>query len=98
MTQLVCTFHAFIIGRYCLALKFVSGFNVKVLLTHCGLQIKFDEEETSNLRDRLLPIVIGLLRTVSHACFSVYLNLMHYLLFQSGNILLIIFFSHGISI
>ncbi|KAF7851424.1 hypothetical protein BT93_L3965 [Corymbia citriodora subsp. variegata] len=26
-------------------------------------EIKFDEEETSNLRDRLLPIVIGLLRT-----------------------------------
>lgn len=29
------------------------------------LQAKLDEEETSNFRDRLLPFVIGLLRTVS---------------------------------
>lgn len=28
-------------------------------------QVKLDEEETSNFRDRLLPFIIGLLRTVS---------------------------------
>lgn len=29
------------------------------------LQVELNEEEASNLRDRLLPVVIGLLRTVS---------------------------------
>lgn len=29
------------------------------------LQVDLNEEEASNLRDRLLPVVIGLLRTVS---------------------------------
>lgn len=29
------------------------------------LQVKLDEEETSSFRDRLLPLIIGLLRTVS---------------------------------
>lgn len=29
------------------------------------MQVKIDEEETSNIRDQLLPLIIGLLRTVS---------------------------------
>ncbi|PQQ21179.1 hypothetical protein Pyn_24115 [Prunus yedoensis var. nudiflora] len=29
-------------------------------------EIKLDDEETSNYQDRLLPVIIGLLRTVSH--------------------------------
>lgn len=31
------------------------------------LQVKLDEEETSNFRDLLLPLIIGLLRTVSNS-------------------------------
>jgi vacuolar protein sorting-associated protein 54 len=30
-------------------------------------QVKLDDEETSNFRDRLLPLIVGLLRTVSVA-------------------------------
>lgn len=33
-------------------------------------QVKLDEEDSCNLRDRLLPFVIGLLRTVSISTFS----------------------------
>lgn len=33
-------------------------------------QVKLDEEETSNFRDRLLPLIIGLLRTVSKLIFA----------------------------
>lgn len=29
------------------------------------LQVKLDDDESSNLQDRLLPLIIGLLRTVS---------------------------------
>lgn len=31
--------------------------------------MKLDEDETSSLRDRLLPLIIGLLRTVSDFLF-----------------------------
>lgn len=57
-------------------MSFFFGGNLQVIKSNDWVwyffQVKLDEEETSNFRDRLLPFIIGLLRTVSYMQLSLH--------------------------